>query len=391
MKVYIVFAVFLLLNFSCKKDRNNENLCDNATVKIRVPDEWVKLSQDSLFSNVDFLLLETTSECLISYIRDVKFKDSLIIVNDNSKRLLVFNDKGKFCYAVGQRGEGPGDYLEVRDFFIRNDGVIEVLDFTKIECYSLRGKHLLTKRFDFLGKDIYCNANNFIPTSQDGYYFWGGMDRNLPMKKRDKNPLLLSVNKDMKIIDTYFGIGRGDGGCPVRFSSYDNKIIVNPYFAEYNIFQFDEKGKMSVRYNFDFGKKNMPEPLDLRGLDNVRRREIIASLENYVLDLSAFLETDKWVCQRISYKNSIYNILYSKEDKRVYVTTATGGDNNLNEFRFWYMSQTWGDKFVMAIEGAWFKMEMDRLSPEAYIKYNLDRFKSVKEDDNPVLVIYTMR
>lgn len=164
-----------------------------------------------------------------------------------------------------------------------------------------------------------------------------------------------------------------------------------PYSADYNVFQFDTKGNVSVRYRVDFGEKGLPTPLDLRGLGENERAEKITSMNNYVLDISHFFETDGWVYIRFSYKNYGYNILYSKQEKRTYMTTATDAKYNLEEFRHWYMNRPWNDKFTMVIEASWFKMEMDRLSPAAFKKYNLDRFKSVREDDNPVVVIYTMK
>lgn len=331
MKVYMLAAIFLLLFFSCGKNRNIKNLHNDDITIIQTPDNWTCKTQDSIFSHVDFLMLETTPGCLISRALDVKFKDSLIFINDDRKRLLVFNDKGKFCYQIGRSGEGPGDYLEVRDFFIRNDSIIEILDFKKIEIYTLEGKSLSTKRFDFLGDDIYCNAKNFISTSLDRYYFWGGGSGDLSARKREKNPLLLAVDKEIKIIDTYFANGHVGGGCPIRFSCYDGNIIINPYFGQYNIYQFDENGDLSIRYRFDFGERNMPEPLTLKGLSEEERSIKVASLENYVMNLSTFIEEKKWLYQCFSYRGAVYNILYSKEKKRAYVTTVKDSimDNTL--------------------------------------------------------------
>lgn len=248
-----------------------------------------------------------------------------------------------------------------------------------------------TKKFDFLGKDIYCNALNFISSPAGGYYFFGGLDKHLPIDKRDDNPLLLYVDDSMKIKNTYFRIGHSAGGALNRFFRYDDKIILVPYSAEYNIFQFNKEGNLSVRYRFYFGEKGLPAPLNLKGLNQSRRKEVVASMENYILDLTEFFETDSWVYLGLIYKNYNYNVLYSKIKRQVYMTTAKKAENNLEEFRHWRMYRPWNNKFTMVIEASWFKMEMDRLSPAAYKKYNLDQFEFVKEDDNPVVVIYTMK
>lgn len=137
MKTYLFVVIFLLFSFSCKKIQNNEKVDDSNAEVIHVSDKWFFTAQDSLFSDVRFLPLETTTECYISYVWDVKFKDSLIFINENRRRLLVFNDKGKFKYEIGRTGKGPGEHINVRDFFITDENTVELLDYTRINIFFI--------------------------------------------------------------------------------------------------------------------------------------------------------------------------------------------------------------------------------------------------------------
>lgn len=390
MKMYICIIILLFGITSCRISYPDES--DIAKVEIKIPEYWTNAVQDSLFSNIDFLPLETTPECLISHIVNFSFQDSLLLINENRKRLLVFNDKGKFQYQLGSRGAGPGEYLEVRDFFINDKNQVEILDYNKIELYSLDGKYLSTKNYNFMGKDNYCNPKNFISSPLGGYFLWGHNDGNFSIEQKKKNPFMLHIDKEMKLIETFFTLGHGDGGCPLRFSIHDDRVIISPVFANYNVYQIDQEGKMSVRYRYNFGSNMLPYPFELNENDREKITVQIESLsKNYVLDLLVFQETDDWVYQNFIFKNVDYNLFYSKRTKDVYILTSYKAETNLDEIRFWRVRQKRGNQLVKDVEASWFRMELDRVSPETYKKYNLDRFKSLKEDDNPVLFIYTLR
>lgn len=391
MKKKYLFLLLLSV-ISCNKNQSDYNEIDSNTVEIKVSEDWTNYSQDSIFSNIDFIPLETTSECLISDIINFRFKDSLVLINENRKRLLVFNDKGKFKYQIGNLGNGPGECLIMHDFIINDKNQIEILDYNKIELYSLDGKYLSTKKYKFMNEDIYCNPTNFIPSPSGGYYLWGSDNGNLSKSKSEKNPLMLHIDEHMKLVETFFAVGHGDGGCPTRYSTYDDKIILNPIYANYNIYQFDSHAKLSVRYRYNLGSKMLPYSFKLDGIDREQQIAGIESLsEKYVLDMLTYQEVDNWVYQNIIFKNIDYNILYSKRTKKAHIMTSYKAETNLDEIRFWGIRQKRGNQFVRDIEASWFKMELDRVSPTAYKKYNLDRFKSIKDDDNPVLFVYTLR
>jgi len=98
MKTLIIFPIIFFFLFSCnnsqsqKKHRKNifnvENIksfvLDASEIEeIDITNNSSTLIADSIFStDVDFVRLENTSECIIGHIDNVLFADSLIIVVD---------------------------------------------------------------------------------------------------------------------------------------------------------------------------------------------------------------------------------------------------------------------------------------------------------------------
>lgn len=387
IQLFICLVVFFFV--SCQKE--GKYSVEGGSVVIHVPEDLISVAQDSVISNVDFLPLETTPECLIAYISDFKFKDSLIFIQEKQRRLLVFNNKGKYKYEIGRFGEGPGEHVWVTHFIITDDNTVEILDAEKIECYTLEGKHLSTKRYNYVSEGFYCYPDNFIHSPTGGYYFWGGFSMNTPEENRDKTPFMVHLNDSMQVDETYFTIGLSNGSSSTRFSRYEDNIMISPIFPFRDIHQIDKNGKITVRYTFDFGNKTYRDSLELGGMNREARIAKFQSLEGYVSELYSFFETDRWVFQDFGYKTGAYSVLYSKENNKAHILSSYKADKKLDEFRFWGANQKMDNQLVMDIDAELFLLEMDRLSPEAYKKYNLSRFESVKEDDNPVLVFYTLR
>ena len=140
MKTKYLSLYSLLFFISCSQNNDIKNLYTNeSTSIINIQEDLKQISHlDSVFNDVTFLPLETKEECLISRISTLKISDSLIFINDNRRRLLIFGKDGKFKIQIGQSGEGPGEFLDLKDFIINKDN-IEILDFKKIETYNFEG------------------------------------------------------------------------------------------------------------------------------------------------------------------------------------------------------------------------------------------------------------
>jgi len=70
---------------------------------------------DNLIDTIYFLPLETTEDCLFHGVSKVMISGERIFVMDYSKKMLIFNDKGKYISQLSV-GQGPGELIGVWDF-----------------------------------------------------------------------------------------------------------------------------------------------------------------------------------------------------------------------------------------------------------------------------------
>ena len=102
MKTKYLSLYSLLFFISCSQNNDIKNLYTNeSTSIINIQEDLKQISHlDSVFNDVTFLPLETKEECLISRISTLKISDSLIFINDNRRRLLIFGKDGKFKIQI---------------------------------------------------------------------------------------------------------------------------------------------------------------------------------------------------------------------------------------------------------------------------------------------------
>lgn len=385
-----IFTVLLCTFFSCNEKSIKENDYSNTSTKvINVPDKLdITSHSDSIFSKVTFLPLETKPDCMISFVMNLKIVDSLIYINDGLKRLLVFDSKGKYKYQIGSKGNGPGEYLEMRDYLVYKDH-IEILDFKKIITYSLTGDYIETKHFDFLDQNQYCNADYFTQAPTCGYYFWGGTSGIKDFSAEKKRYLMYHVSDDMKIKKGEFLITHGSGSCFYRYTNFEDLTIIDPSYGNYNVYQINKQGNISSRYYFNFGKnaytKEIPIP------DRSNAFQINEELNNYVLEINNFLETNNWIHIDFAYKQTAHSAFYSKKKNKVYLLSPASPNLSPNEFRFWGALYVKGETLIMPIDASWLQTELNRISPEYIKKLDLESYKNKDEFDNPILAFYELK
>ncbi len=101
-------------------------------------------------SEIDVVPLETTEESLFSSIDDIIVSDSNIFIEDVRNGVLRFDRNGKFMNKIGKKGEGPEEYIMLKQ--IEYDELNkEIFLFTEsgIKSYDLEGKfkrHISSRR-----------------------------------------------------------------------------------------------------------------------------------------------------------------------------------------------------------------------------------------------------
>ncbi len=379
-------SLLISLCTACKQTPS-ANSGDSATPQVIKVENMDYAHSDDVFEHIRFLPLETNDTCLIRWVSQIKLNDSLIFINDYWKRILVFDlSSGKFKRQIGRTGKGPEEYLEVSDFLINKD-TVEILDYRKIECYSLQGKHLKSKRFPHLMQEKeHYNPKFFAKTPDNGYYFW---ERRLG-ETAAKNPLsyfMYQVDSGFHVTRTAFPVIRSAGGNHRMFINYEDKILVDPLFANPNLYQIDAKGDISIRYTVDFGDKT-PVPEEVKDLDMA---DLLDLGERKVLNMDSYVENKNWVHLNVSWKHFAHSLFYNKHTHKTYLLSARNASNH--DFRTVEIRTSYKEQMVESYPADWFLREKERLSAAAHKKYQLDTpiLQAVKEDDNPIILFYTLK
>ena len=115
----------------------NSNVQQAPTPEISIQPSEAKESQkfDSLFSYSRHVILQTTDSSMIGKINKVLIDDNLIYIMSDNARISVFNDNGDYIKSFSHIGQGPGEYISLSDFDIK-DSTIYLLGSNSIHKYS---------------------------------------------------------------------------------------------------------------------------------------------------------------------------------------------------------------------------------------------------------------
>lgn len=221
IKKFYLLLLLLAGMFACNK--NPYSALDFPT-KCRIP--FVGNADSSSLANcvekVRFLSLENTDSSLIYDVDRIRFANGMIYLGDFSGDKIVAHDEaGKFCFTIDKRGQGPGEYLEIKSFAVDSQYVYVLDNYNHkvfmYDCYD--GSFRQAKPLPIVAWDIETLANGefllaFVPMSGDV---------NMPHSKH----LLFVTDKDFNIIKRLLPYVDSENSLPYRnfFSSCDDKII----------------------------------------------------------------------------------------------------------------------------------------------------------------------
>lgn len=124
------------------------------------------ISLSELASNVEYIPLETSPDCMLDPIAKLALTDSFIFVSD-AKKLLQFKRNGQFIKQIGSIGRGPGEYKSISDFFIDAPGKrIYILNGREVQILNHEGNIQRSLNINF-------SADQMIPEDSSTFVFHG--------------------------------------------------------------------------------------------------------------------------------------------------------------------------------------------------------------------------
>jgi hypothetical protein len=250
-----ILLLFLFLFLSCSEktvktgDENVSTFQWNISTNESIGD---------IIDSIEFIPLEAHSESLFKRGDKLIVTDNKFFVFDllGENQLFVFDNKGKFLYKIGKKGQGPGEHLQIRCFTI-NENLVYVYDIykQKILKYNIAdGTYVGDSDLPFIAHDmIIADNGDFVfarqriegypaPEEHDCHIIITDKDFNIKYKLfpfKDEDCGVWSQSSYLKSTDEYITFHTMVG---------DSVVLLNRHVPDSNY----------LVYRMNFGKKKAP-------------------------------------------------------------------------------------------------------------------------------------
>ncbi|WP_148372095.1 6-bladed beta-propeller [Bacteroides bouchesdurhonensis] len=312
MKTYYIIILFTSLFISCHSNSPND-LSPEIPV-IDIAKAWDNnnkkvINASELFSNVEYIPLETNDKYLIDKIPHYYITDKFILIGG-----FLFNKKGDFVVKLGKIGQGPGEFISAKDELFNEDrkefyaldnytNYIHVYD---INNHYLRSIPVPTFRNNFflIDKDQLLITNrrglfSITPESCEYSYIIIGVEKGDTLYKHTS--ISLSELKEIKHIS----------GVPFdAFWTYNDTMSY--YDGIRDTIYALKKGRIDYpRYIVDFGKYK-----DLKKIKNTLPADYKMGMYMKIITIH---EYKNYLKLNITYNMEHKTIVYNKTNKSTFV------------------------------------------------------------------------
>lgn len=394
MKRHLLYGLTIgalsLFISACQSTSSNET----GTITIPVNKNLVQTAQISLKDDVvkiEYIPLETNDSCLISNVLSLQVsKEYLFLYNGKTNQVLQFDRTGKYITTIGRTGNGPGEYGLVSDLAIdENNRQLYIFQLGKAPVvYSFDNKFLFAdttlqmvsnmallrnKRRALKGQILVPNAWLAAIQNEEGVI----VDEVYPYPS--------TLPKEV----CYMG--------NVIFSSSGNNALA---FTTCNdtVFRLTDKGIIPAYYLERENRKEFySDVADIRQRKNT-------PIQDADIDLYDLFETPNYLYLRVSKAGKIYIQRYSKSghlglscqvpDDYLACSFGIPGNNVIgitndvdNGVPFW---PEFSINENMRAQMLTYDL-ISGLQEKGYLEDMPEVLRAVKEDDNPIVILYTFK
>jgi len=418
-KALILIALFLYLT-GCSEEKP---VGDYPVIDVlNSIGKYQRVYCSDFFSSIELIPLETEKECLLldDFPPASILKDSLIFMRGDERtniRLYAFDWSGKFLNQIGERGQGPGEYITLLDVFLNPDNLsIIVTDVYKLLEYDFSGKFIRSFRKPnvdgvSLSRCFYVEDNLFV-----GQINYDG-------KRRNKYCLFNQHGETVVCFPSHVFFDRvgtfaqtSDAALPpVRV---DDRLYLKDFVND-TIYLL-ANSNLQPAYVFRFGKYSFPiEYLESQQTPSVPLNTFLLMGIGIVGTPTCFFYEirvpdvfsrpkakpllNPYTDQYISTDPVVYGIYNISQNTNILLDTDShlqkGIINDMNGGLSFFPKYYAGDNVVIDVWKAWEMKEM--LTEEYFAKQPIkdqaahqqlrEILKNLKDDDNPVIVIAKLK
>lgn len=259
IEMYIMKIAALLLLFilgGCVK--HNTPLIDSITVVYINPNDTKSEIDLSLIleDSIEIIPLESNDESYVSYIDKIEMMHGHIFVLDKKQnKLFSFDSKGKYVKCMGRQGNGPGEFVHIRDFTVVGDSIF-IQDLYQEKCivYDMNNNYIC----EFEDTPVYFEMlslnNKFYLISN----YWHLGSHNLFEYNLDNRKVVaayLPFTEEVSKQKYSMVLGR-------QVSKYKDYALLNFTLLNDTIYKLDKEG-IEPYFLIQFTERQMPENLQL--------------------------------------------------------------------------------------------------------------------------------
>jgi hypothetical protein len=384
----LTFILFTLLSCSC----NNEKTQSIITIDVQSPIGPELKNLSDIATDIQYIPLETHPKALMRYINYLKATDEKYYIN-TVLELLCFDKTGKFLYKLDKQGRGPEEYTYLTDYDILPEKkLVIVLASNKLLFYNETDSGFqYLKKIDLKIRPTYCdfipNEDNILLsfTASTGEMEYQCVAINQKGDTIFKKPNYFRFNRISKVQMGFSSdniINKTNDILRIKGLLSDTMFTITKDYAfePYMIMNTGGKGLTPAFL------ANIPAPVIDGG-----------SPAANLLELSNILETDRYILYNIFYQKTGFWGVYDKtsditshfETKNLLKDDISGGINIEPKFSNNGILYSWTDALT-------FKKYMSENTSQNSELLNLQKAaelqnlaKSIKEDDNQILIVIT--
>lgn len=170
MIIRVVIMIFIVVAIGFAGCNNTGESGDSGVTSIIIArvDGNVTHEFDSLFRFDRYIVLDTNEESVLGKVNKIYVSDSIMyIMNDNS-RITIFDSNGGFIRTISHVGHGPGEYVRLNDFDVK-DSVIYCLNDRLIHKYGPDGKYIGTINLENAAQGLCVTNAGFVLNNGFGF------------------------------------------------------------------------------------------------------------------------------------------------------------------------------------------------------------------------------
>ncbi len=342
------------------------------------------LTDTAFFQSTKVIPLETNDNSLIKDINEICLSNDTLFILDSRSKVIIFDTKGHYVNKIHNIGNGPQEYIQIIDICVNplRKYIAVLCDRPyKIMYYTYSGEFIeemtyseLYREFAIQGDTLYCHNAGVVGERKFGIFTY-------PMTQERGINLETGLFFDAESDGSVYRFSRGK-----RMTVSNDVTFTWPY--DYSIYSI-KNGEIYEKYRVDFKERRMPEsllnqklrPLDF--LDLCEEKRYLLTIENVVENSNYLLfgtNKDMFVYDKSNNKMTGYAFI-----ENTALQAGSGDYLPVNHPNF--IAQLWGaDNFKQQIDNR--KVKEGNLE-KVDMSY-LQVYETIKEEDNPILVLYEL-